>query len=67
MPQSITPYHFVLTLQLPNGSPTSRSGVVNPQPGTTRDQVFVQLVESLFGLRLDDVVVLHFSLTPNQL
>jgi hypothetical protein len=61
-------HHFILTLQRPNGITSTRAGVWTPPPGATREQALAQIVEAAFpDLPLSSVVVLFFSLAPNQL
>jgi hypothetical protein len=68
MPETGISHHFILTLQRPHGVTSTRAGVWVPPPGTTRDQALAQIVEAAFPDQpLSSVVVLFFSLTPNQL
>lgn len=68
-------FHYVITLQLPlpNGSPgwqtRYRAGVITAQPGATRDELFLSILDSVGDENFDarTASIAFFSLEPNDL
>ena len=62
-------YHFVLTLQWPNGATSTTTGVLAPNPGETRGSLLVDIWKGLLehsGVPMN-ANVLFWSLEPDKL
>jgi hypothetical protein len=65
--KTATAYHWVMSVQVPDGRMNTRSAVVDVPEGVTRDQVF-QFVSNQFAEDYGQTfTVLFFDLQPNQL
>ncbi|WP_233414892.1 hypothetical protein [Streptomyces sp. N35] len=60
-------HHFILTLQRPQGVTSTRSSLVTPRPGATRAEVLSAIIAHYFPELSTGIVILYFSLEPNQL
>ncbi|WP_406508416.1 hypothetical protein [Streptomyces sp. NBC_00212] len=60
-------YHFVLTMQFPDGTYGSVDGVTYVDSGTTRADVFTQMRQHLAREAGRGGVVTFFALEPNRL
>jgi hypothetical protein len=67
MPETVVSHHFILAIQRPSGGVSTRAGSWVQRPGATREEAFAQIVAAAFPEQpLSSVVVLFYSLTPNQ-
>lgn len=62
-----TPYHWVMSVQTPDGRFNTRSAIVDVPTGTTRDRVFSFVFGQFTREYGTPLVVLFFDLQPNQL
>jgi hypothetical protein len=62
-----TPYHWVMSVQTPEGLCNTRNAIVDVPPGTTRHQVFNFVYQQFTRDYGPQLVVLFFDLQPNQL
>lgn len=61
-------YHFILTIQRDTGMVSTRAGVwTAPSTGGRRDEALTAIANQAFPGELPNIVILNFSLEPNDL
>ncbi len=64
--EQTTAYHYVISVQLPSGLQSCRTGVLDVLPGATRQEVLLGIVQAHFTSETN-LVVLFWSLEPDRL
>ncbi|WP_326768839.1 hypothetical protein OG978_33725 [Streptomyces sp. NBC_01591] len=62
-----TDYHYVITIQMPGAVLNTRSGILAVPPGITRAECLKHLLDQLQAVYETQMMILFFSLEPNQL
>jgi hypothetical protein len=65
--KTTTAYHWVMSVQIPDGRMNTRSAVVDVPEGVTRDQVFAFVSNQFAEAYGQTFTVLFFDLQPNRL